>query len=64
MIEVAEKLFSVKDVAEMVGVSVRQIWRLVAGNKFPQPVHVGHSARWLRSDVETYLDKLKGARVA
>jgi predicted DNA-binding transcriptional regulator AlpA len=60
--EVAEKLLSVKGVAEIVGVSERQIWRLAADNKFPQPVHVGHSARWVSSDIQTYLEKLKRGR--
>ena len=57
-----EKLLSVKKVAEIVGVSARQIWRLVADNVFPKPVHVGHSARWLWSDIQTYLDELKRGR--
>jgi predicted DNA-binding transcriptional regulator AlpA len=57
-----EKLLSVKKVAEIVDLSVRQIWRLVADNVFPKPVHVGHSARWLRSDIQTYLDGLKRGR--
>jgi predicted DNA-binding transcriptional regulator AlpA len=55
----SEKLLSVRKVAEIVSVSDRQIWRLVAGNVFPKPVHVGHSARWLSSDIEMYLGGLK-----
>ena len=56
---VAEKLLSVKKVAAIVDLSVRQIWRLAAGKQFPQPVRIGHSARWLWSDIQTYLDELK-----
>ena len=55
-----EKLLSVKKVAEIVDVSCRQIWRLVADSKFPHPVHVGHSARWKWSDIQMYLESLKG----
>jgi predicted DNA-binding transcriptional regulator AlpA len=55
-----ESLLSVKKVAEIVDVSVRQIWRLVADSKFPRPVHVGHSARWYWTDIQKYLDELKG----
>jgi predicted DNA-binding transcriptional regulator AlpA len=62
MDEPGEKLLSVKKVAEIVDLSVRQIWRLVADNLFPKPVHVGHSARWLWSDIQRYLDELKRGR--
>jgi len=57
-----EKLLSVKKVAEIVDLSVRQIWRLVAAQDFPQPVRIGNSRRWVLSDIQTYLDKLKRAR--
>lgn len=55
----AEKLVSVKKVAEMMDVSVRQIWRLVAAGQFPSPVHVGHAARWRWSEVQGYLEGLR-----
>jgi predicted DNA-binding transcriptional regulator AlpA len=57
-----EKLLSVKKVAEIVDLSVRQIWRLVAAQEFPQPVRIGHARRWVSSDIQTYLDNLKRAR--
>ena len=55
-------LLSVKKVAEMFDLSVRQIWRLVAAQQFPQPVHVGHAARWRWSDIEGYMQQLKEQR--
>lgn len=57
-----DRLLAVKKVAEIVDVSERQIWRLAAAHLFPQPVRVGHSARWLWSDIQTYLDELKRGR--
>jgi predicted DNA-binding transcriptional regulator AlpA len=64
MEEIGEKLLPVKKVAEVVGLSERQIWRLVAAQDFPQPVRIGHSTRWLWTDIQTYLDNLKRARAA
>ena len=53
-------LLSVKKVAAMFDLSVRQIWRLVAAQQFPQPIHIGHAARWRWSDIQVYLDQSKG----
>ena len=58
----SEKLLSVKKVVEIVGVSERQIWRLVAEKAFPKQVYVGHSARWSSLDIQAYLDELKRRR--
>jgi len=52
----------VKKVVEIVGVSERQIWRLVAEKAFPKQVYVGHSARWSSLDIQAYLDELKRRR--
>lgn len=52
-------LLSVKKVAVMLDLSVRQIWRLVSAKEFPQPVHVGHAARWRSEDVKKFLESLK-----
>ena len=54
-----DRLLSVKKVAEVFDLSVRQIWRLVAAQQFPQPLRIGHAARWRWSDLQSYLDELK-----
>jgi predicted DNA-binding transcriptional regulator AlpA len=51
---------TVKKVAAMLDLSVRQIWRLVAAHQFPEPIRIGHAARWRLSEIETYLGELKG----
>ena len=57
---VSEKLLCVKKVAEIVDLSPRQVWRLSAARQFLQPVRIGHSARWRWSEIQAYLDELKG----
>lgn len=44
---------SVREVARLLGISVRTVWRLVAAGDLPQPVRVGRAARW---DRQTLVD--------
>ena len=57
-----DKLISVKQVAETLGRSERQIWRMVQDAELPGPVRMGHSSRWYWSEIEGYLQQLKGQR--
>jgi excisionase family DNA binding protein len=57
-----DKLISVKQVAETLGRSERQIWRMVQDGELPCAVRMGHSSRWFWSDIEGYLQKLKEQR--
>ncbi len=48
--QVQPLLVDVKAIARMLSTSVRSVWRLKSGGKFPRSVRVGRSVRW---DVET-----------
>jgi len=37
---------SVDTVAELLGISTRSVWRLVARGELPRPVRIGGLARW------------------
>ena len=50
------QLLNVKEVAAMLHVSQRQIWRLKAAGMLPKPVKVGECVRWLLSDIEAWLE--------
>lgn len=54
-----ERLLSVKKLAEILDMSERQIWRLVAAGQFPKPVYIGRLARWRWSEIEAHLEQLK-----
>ncbi len=48
-------LLKAEEVALMLSVSTRTLWRLVSTKKFPEPVRVGGSTRWRTTDVENWI---------
>lgn len=48
-------LLTVQQVAEMVALSVSQVYALVAKGEFPPPVHIGRSARWATAEVHNWV---------
>lgn len=49
-------LLPVQELAENLGVSPRQIWRLDSVGKLPRPVIVGQSKRWRRAEILSWID--------
>lgn len=47
---------SVKDLATLLRLSERQIRKLLAEQRLPEPIRVGGSIRWRRSTVQEWLD--------
>ena len=50
-----DRLLTVKLVAERLGISQRQVWKLTASWKLPAPVRVARSVRWRESDIAEYI---------
>lgn len=48
-------LISVRDLAVVLGISVRTLWRLEASGKLPKSVRVGRSRRWPRKVIEDWV---------
>lgn len=48
-------MLRVQEAAWMASISVRTLWRLVSGRKFPPPIYIGRCARWRRADVEKWI---------
>lgn len=46
---------TVKDVAESLRVSARQVWKLLSGGRLPGPVRLGRSVRWRAADVALFV---------
>ncbi len=47
---------SAKQLSQLLGVSLRQIWRLNATGKLPQPVRLGGSVRWNRAEIKQWFE--------
>jgi prophage regulatory protein len=47
---------SARELAEMLKVSLRQIWRLNASGKLPKPVRIGGSVRWSRQEIVEWFE--------
>ncbi len=60
------QLLEASDVANLMGISVRTVWRLISSGHVPQPIRIGGSPRWHRSTLENFVAaKIKeGERVS
>jgi excisionase family DNA binding protein len=54
-----ERMMRIDEVAYLLGVSTRSVWRLIASGEFPNRVKVRRCIRLLGSDVQAYLVKNK-----
>ena len=45
-----------KGVAAMLGVSVRQVWRLHATGRLPRAIRLGNCVRWRRAEIEAFVE--------
>jgi len=54
-----DRLIAIKDLESFLGISRPTIYRLVACGKFPRPIRIGRSTRWLWSEVDRYIKRLK-----
>lgn len=58
-----DKLLTLKEIAPLIGRSVRHVWREIAKGRLPQPVP-GKPRRLFMSDVEKYIELLRSERDA
>jgi len=57
-----DQLLRLDQVAVILSVSKRQIWRMIANGDLPEPVKIGRASRMISSDVQAYIEKLKSLR--
>jgi excisionase family DNA binding protein len=48
--------YDARDMAALLRLSVRQVWRLLDAGKLPKPFRFGRSVRWSRSVVDKWLE--------
>ena len=49
------KLLTVNDVAKLLKLSTRSVWRLVKAKTIVKPIRIGGAIRWRPSDVATWI---------
>ena len=54
-----ERLLKVAEVAKILAVSTRQVWKLVEVDEFVQPFRIAGSTRWRESEVQEFLAQLR-----
>ena len=51
-----------KRVLEIVGMGSTNLYKFIAQGDFPKPVRVGRSSRWLKSEVNQWVNQMVAAR--
>lgn len=55
---IALRQYRVGQLAALLGVSVREVWRLVSQGQLAQPMKIGRCAVWLESDIVEFQGRL------
>ena len=50
-------LINAEELARMMHVSERTLWRLLSGGKVPQPVRIGRNTRWRLAEVAEWIER-------
>ena len=54
-VPVLDRLLTVHDVAKRLGISTRQVWKLVKLGQVPPPLKLARSARWKESAISAFI---------
>ncbi|MHC4758178.1 MAG: helix-turn-helix transcriptional regulator [Planctomycetota bacterium] len=49
-------MLAAKQLAKIMSLSPRTIWRLRSAGKLPRPITIGGSIRWIASDIDLFMD--------
>jgi len=49
-------LISAEELATILGMSKRTVWRLLSAGRLPPPVHLGKSTRWRLNDIHRWVE--------
>jgi prophage regulatory protein len=55
--DTVQTLLTAEEVAAMLGVSERTLWRLLSAGKVPKPVRFGRSTRWKAGEIQRWLER-------
>ena len=55
--DAAPRLINAEELATMMQISERTLWRLLSGGKVPKPVRIGRNTRWRLAEVTEWIDR-------
>jgi excisionase family DNA binding protein len=58
----AVRQYRVHEVAHLLGVSVREVWRLVAAGELARAAKIGRCCVWFESDIVEFQTRLRAQR--
>jgi excisionase family DNA binding protein len=50
-------LIAADELAQLMGVSERTLWRLLSAGKVPKPVRIGRNTRWRLFEIKDWIEK-------
>ena len=50
-----DRLLTAKQLATVLAISIRTVWRLDAAGRLPRPIRLGGSVRWRGSEIDRWL---------
>jgi excisionase family DNA binding protein len=50
-------MLTVKDVAHLLALSERTVWKLTSAGHLPKPIRMGRSVRWHRPTIEQFFER-------
>ncbi|HAS8353834.1 TPA: AlpA family transcriptional regulator [Vibrio vulnificus] len=58
-----ESLVDMKEITKLTGLTDKWFYKQIQDGQFPKPVKFGRSSRWLKSEVEAWLqERIAGSR--
>nr|HBK6101719.1 AlpA family transcriptional regulator [Citrobacter freundii] len=52
-----DQFVDMKFITQLTGLTDKWFYKLIQDDLFPKPIKLGRSSRWLRSEVETWLQQ-------
>lgn len=57
-----ERLVTIREAAQTLGISIRALYRLIASGELPAPLKVGRASRIAMTELHAYIERLKAER--
>jgi excisionase family DNA binding protein len=52
----ASRLITADEVAALLGLSARTVWRMHSAGKLPEPIRLGRAVRWRHKEIDAWIE--------